>query len=64
MALAACGSKKALYVGDGVGDIEAGKAAGIDTVGVLYSKRKEQILAASPTYTIKNLADLLPILTE
>lgn len=57
-------SKKALYVGDGVGDIEAGKNAGIDTIGVLYSDRKEQILAAEPTYTIQNLNDILMILVE
>lgn len=57
-------SKKALYVGDGVGDIEAGKNAGIDTIGVLYSDRKEAILAAEPTYTIKSLSDILKILVE
>ncbi|MDE6660579.1 MAG: prolipoprotein diacylglyceryl transferase [Anaeroplasmataceae bacterium] len=57
-------SKKALYVGDGVGDIEAGKNAGIDTIGVLYSDRKEQIIAAEPTYTIKSLSDILTILVE
>ncbi|MDE6585047.1 MAG: prolipoprotein diacylglyceryl transferase [Anaeroplasmataceae bacterium] len=57
-------SKKALYVGDGVGDIEAGKNAGIDTIGVLYSDRKEAILAAEPTYTIKNLSDILKIIVE
>lgn len=57
-------SKKALYVGDGVGDIEAGKNAGIDTIGVLYSDRKEQILAAEPTYTIHSLDQILAILVE
>ncbi|MDE6241855.1 MAG: prolipoprotein diacylglyceryl transferase [Anaeroplasmataceae bacterium] len=64
MAMEMLHSKKALYVGDGVGDIEAGKNAGIDTVGVLYSNRKEQILAAEPTYTIQNLNDMLTILVE
>lgn len=57
-------SKKALYVGDGVGDIEAGKNAGIDTIGVLYSDRKEQILAAEPTYIIHSLDQILAILVE
>ncbi|HRF70178.1 MAG: prolipoprotein diacylglyceryl transferase [Anaeroplasmataceae bacterium] len=57
-------SKKALYVGDGVGDILAGKNAGIDTIGVLYSDRKEQIIAAEPTYTIQNLNEILSILVE
>ncbi len=57
-------SKKALYVGDGVGDILAGKNAGIDTIGVLYSNRKVQIIAAEPTYTIQNLNEILSILVE
>ena len=63
-ALKLLNSKKALYVGDGVGDIQAGKNAGIDTIGVLYSERKEQILAEKPTYTIKDLNQILIILVE
>lgn len=57
-------SKKALYVGDGIGDIEAGKNANIDTIGVLYSNRKEAIIAANPTYVIENLNQILTILVE
>ena len=57
-------SKKAMYVGDGVGDILAGKNANIDTVGVLYSDRVDQIIAAEPTYTINDLNQLLIILAE
>ena len=57
-------SKKALYIGDGVGDILAGKNANIDTVGVLYSDRKQQIIDAEPTHTINNLNELLIILVE
>ncbi len=57
-------SKRALYVGDGVGDILAGKNAKIDTVGVLYSDRKDQIIESNPTYTIKNLNEILSILME
>ena len=57
-------SKKAMYVGDGVGDILAGKNANIDTVGVLYSERAGKILAENPTYTIENLNQLLIILAE
>lgn len=56
--------KKALYVGDGVGDIQAGKNAGVDTIGVLYSERKEAIIAENPTYTIKDLSQILIILVE
>lgn len=57
-------SKKALYVGDAVNDIKAGKAAGIDTAGVIYSSRKEEIIAACPTYVIKDLNDLINICKE
>ena len=57
-------SKKAMYVGDGLGDIAAGKNAGIDTIGVLYSNRADAIIAAEPTYTIANLNELLIILAE
>lgn len=57
-------SKKAVYVGDGLGDIEAGKNAKMDTIGVLYSKRAVQIAEAQPTYTIKQLEDLLKVLVE
>ena len=53
-----------MYVGDGVGDILAGKNANIDTVGVLYSDRVDQIIAAEPTYTINDLNQLLIILAE
>ena len=57
-------SKKAMYVGDGLGDIAAGKNANIDTVGVLYSSRVQAIIDANPTYTINNLNELLIILAE
>ncbi|MDE7162281.1 MAG: prolipoprotein diacylglyceryl transferase [Anaeroplasmataceae bacterium] len=63
-AMDALHSKKALYVGDGVGDIEAGKNAQIDTVGVLYSDRKDKILAAEPSYTIHSLNEIMTILVE
>ena len=38
--------------------------SGIDTVGVLYSDRVDQIIAAEPTYTINDLNQLLIILAE
>ena len=63
-ALRQLNSKKAMYVGDGIVDIQAGKNANIDTVGVLYSSRAEQIRAQEPTYTINELNDLLIILAE
>ena len=63
-ALKLLNGKKALYVGDGIGDIKAGKNAGIDTIGVLYSNRQELIIAENPTYTIKDLNEILLILVE
>lgn len=63
-AMEALHSKKALYVGDGIGDIRAGKNASIDTIGVLYSERKEEIKAEQPTYTINDLSEILTILME
>ena len=63
-AMSTLNSKRALYVGDGVGDILAGKNANIDTIGVLYSDRKQQIIDADPTYTINNLNEILNILVE
>lgn len=59
------GSQHAIYVGDGVGDIQAGKNAQIDTVGVLYTSfREKEILEQEPTYTIHSLSDMNTILVE
>lgn len=63
-ALSELHSVKALYVGDSVGDILAGQNANIDTIGVLYSERKDKIINSKPTYTINSLNEILNILVE
>jgi phosphoglycolate phosphatase len=50
---------KAVIVGDGRTDIEAGKAAGIHTCGVTYGFcGKEELVAAQPDFLIDDLSEL------
>lgn len=57
--------KEALMIGDSPYDIMSGKAAGVPTVAVAYSKIQPQVLAAAkPTYTIKTMGDLIPLIQE
>jgi 2-phosphoglycolate phosphatase len=50
---------KAVIVGDGRTDIEAGKAAGIHTCGVTYGLcGKEELVAAEPEFLIDDLSEL------
>ncbi len=50
---------KALMVGDGDTDVEAGKRAGVITCGVTYGlSRKEDITAARPDFLIDELGQL------
>jgi phosphoglycolate phosphatase len=52
-------AERAVIVGDGDVDIEAGKRAGIFTCGVTYGMgRKEDLLAARPNFMIDRIADL------
>lgn len=51
-----------LMVGDNYHDIEAGKNAGVPTVGVAWStKGKDFLLQHNPTYMINDMTDLLQI---
>jgi 2-phosphoglycolate phosphatase len=51
--------EKAVIVGDGRTDIEAGKAAGIHTCGVTYGLcGKEELIAAQPDFLIDDLREL------
>jgi HAD superfamily hydrolase (TIGR01509 family) len=53
----------AAYVGDSPIDIEAGRAAGVYTVGVLTGNSSREVLAAvSPDYILGNASELLGIL--
>jgi HAD superfamily hydrolase (TIGR01509 family) len=53
----------AVYVGDSPIDIEAGRAAGARTVGVLTGTSSREVLAAvEPDYILGSAADLLEVL--
>jgi len=53
-------SAACMFLGDSVGDIKAGKAAGIKTVGVLYGYAPaEEIVASEPDLLCKDVAGLL-----
>lgn len=51
--------RRALMIGDGDIDIEAGKQAGVMTCGVTYGLgRKEDIIAVAPDFIIDSLSEL------
>ena len=51
--------RRALMIGDGNTDVEAGKRAGVVTCGVTYGLGdKESLAAAQPDYVIEDLAQL------
>ncbi len=50
-----------LLIGDRVHDIEAGKAAGVKTVGVLYGNDGEKIKEANPDYVISDISEVLDL---
>ena len=55
----------AVYVGDSRIDIEAGKAAGLHTVGVLTGTTTRDALAAvSPEHILKAAPELLELLSD
>jgi phosphoglycolate phosphatase len=59
LARLAVAAERAVIVGDGDVDIEAGKRAGVFTCGVTYGMgRKEDLLAAGPNFMIDHIADL------
>jgi 2-phosphoglycolate phosphatase len=52
-------AERAVIVGDGYVDIEAGKCAGVFTCGVTYGMgRKQDLLAAGPSFMIDRIVDL------
>jgi len=52
-------AQRALMVGDGEVDIEAGKRAGVATCGVTYGLgRKEDVIGAKPDFTIDSFSEL------
>lgn len=54
-----CAPERAFFVGDSVHDMEAGRAAGVATVGALWGPFTRQDLAPShPKYFLNQVADL------
>ncbi len=52
-------AKRALMIGDGAIDIEAGIRAGVATCGVTYGLgRKEDIISANPDFVIDSLSEI------
>ena len=56
--------KNVLYVGDHPSDILAAKAAGVKSVGCMYSSKKDEVDEQNPDYEIYKFQDLLEILVE
>jgi phosphoglycolate phosphatase len=58
-----CRAEQAWMVGDTPADILAGKAAGVQTVGVTYGYGlKEEIVSAGPNFVIDRLVELIDLL--
>ena len=56
---------EALFVGDSVHDIEAGNAAGVESVAALWGPfSREQLSVAEPDRFIDRIGDLLQVLAE
>ena len=57
--------EEALFVGDSVHDIEAGNAAGVETVAALWGPfSREQLAVARPDRYIDRIGDLLQVLAS
>jgi pyrophosphatase PpaX len=53
---------EAVYVGDAHTDVEAGKAAGVLTVGVTWGAAGEAVREAGPDYILAGMSELLGLL--
>jgi len=54
-----------VMIGDGDTDIQAGQAAGMNTIAALYGYRSHTILKKlNPDYTVQSFRDLFPIITK
>lgn len=52
----------AMMVGDTYVDIEAGKSAGVKTVGITHGMRGDDVKTSNPDYLISNISELLRII--
>lgn len=56
-------ARDALMVGDSVYDLEAARAAGVDSAAALWGPfRRDQLVKAGPTYWVRSFSDLLTVL--
>lgn len=59
------GHDSVVYIGDNVSDVQAGKNAGVFTIGYITNEEKrEKIEAEKPNATISDITELLEILEE
>lgn len=57
-------ARQAVYVGDSVHDIHAGRAAGVATAAVLWAQAtREELMPAAPDHWLEAPADLLALVT-
>ena len=55
------GVKQAVYIGDNITDIQAGKNAGIKTIGVKWSpKGYQHLLELEPDLMIDEMKEIIP----
>ncbi|MBI2029933.1 HAD-IA family hydrolase [Candidatus Gottesmanbacteria bacterium] len=57
-------SQNAVMVGDTKFDIEAGKNAKVKTIAAAYGFHKDRVKASSPDFIIRDIIDILPIITK
>lgn len=55
---------EALMVGDTLADIEAGRAAGVKTVGTTQGLGKEEVIKHKPDYVIYDISEILKLIDE
>lgn len=56
--------ENAIICGDTQSDILAGKNSRITTVAALYGFQKEEILTSKPDFVIKDISQIIPLLTK
>lgn len=63
-ALKALGIKpeRAVFIGDSLVDINAGKAAGVRIIGALYGFHGQRLLETKPDYLVDDIGQIVPII--
>lgn len=52
----------AVMLGDTSMDVEAGKAAGVETIGATYGSHGERVRESNPTYVVNDISEIYPII--